>query len=190
MILKFTAVLLACVLGASLGRPIEKRNATTTPCVDYTATTTPCVDYTANYRKANSIMLESVKRVCRAVKDLDMFINVTGEQCTKYPQVQNRSNFDDVLDDLEEVYLPLTTLAIHYGRSIDNTSCITLENENVRFNISIKLASVQTALEDLVSESVVNHRPCVHIIIYIPSILITIKEDTDANVSSITLSSC
>ena len=167
MILKVTAVLLACVLGASLGRPIEKRDATATPCVDYTA----------KYRRANSILLESVKRVCTAVKDLDNFICITGEQCTKYPQVQNRSNFDDVLDDLEEVYLPLTTLAIHYGRSIDNTSCITLEDENVRFNISTKLASVQTALEDLVSESIVNHRPYVYIY-HIPIILITIREES------------
>ena len=66
MIFKVTAVLLACVLGASLGRPIEKRDATATPCVDYTA----------NYIQPNYILLESVKRVCTAVKDLDNFIDI------------------------------------------------------------------------------------------------------------------
>ena len=72
MIFRFTAVLLACVLGASLGGPIGKREATATPCVDHTL----------SYTHINSTLLESIRRICRAAKDLDKHINI---ECPDLP---------------------------------------------------------------------------------------------------------
>ena len=144
MILKVTAVLLACVLGTSLGRPIEKRDATATPCVDYTA----------NYIQPNYILLESVKRVCTAVKDLDNFIDITGQQCP-YPNnsealIGDPQAFDEVVEKLQVVYLSEISKAIKYGQNI--TECITVEDEKLRFNISSKLALVQNTLQEMVSK--------------------------------------
>ena len=145
MILKFTAVLLACALGASLGRPIEKRDATATPCVDYTA----------SYRQPNYILVESVKRVCTAVKDLDNFININGQQCPDnvealrglyYPEA-----FDEVVQELQEMFLSKISHAIKQGQNI--TDCITAEDEKLRFNISSKLALVQNTVQEMVSEN-------------------------------------
>ena len=144
MILTFTAVLLACALGASLGRPIEKRDATATPCVDYTA----------SYRQPNYILVESVKRVCTAVKDLENFINITGQQCPDnvealrllpYPEA-----FDEVVQELQNTYLSKISHAIKYGQNI--TECITAEDEKLRFNISTKLTLVQNTVQEMVSK--------------------------------------
>ena len=161
MILKVTAVLLACVLGTSLGRPIEKRDATATPCVDYTA----------NYIQPNYILLESVKRVCTAVKDLDNFIDISVQQCPYpnnvealmglyYPQA-----FDEVVQELQDVYLSKILHAIKYGQNI--TECITVEDEKLRFNISSKLALVQNTLQEMVSKAYTQYSMFSEVCMYI-----------------------
>ena len=141
MIFRFTAVLLACVLGASLGGPIGKREATATPCVDHTL----------SYTHINSTLLESIRRICRAAKDLDKhqhrmsgFANLP----TNDPPVDN---FDDVLEQVQAHFPERISAVIQHGQNINTSACSTLEDERLRLDISTKLAVLGNAVQEMVN---------------------------------------
>ena len=145
----YAAIFICVTAAATLGTPIDKRDVPATKCVDYT------LDFT----QPNSILLESVRNVCRAVKDLDKFITITAQHCTPPHDTNNAVNqdlpgsFTKVIEKLEVKYLPLISQAIKYGQNINyNSTCTTLEDERWRFSISSKLAIVQNAVQEVVSK--------------------------------------
>ena len=137
MIFASTAVLLACVIGASLGGPIEKREATATPC-----------DHTLGYTHINSTLLESIRRICRAAKDLDKHINITAE-CSPLPT--NDGDFDEVLEEVQMHFPTRISTVIRHGQNIDPSTCITLEDERLRLNITSKLAVLGNTVQEMVN---------------------------------------
>ena len=138
MIFRFTAVLLACVLGASLGGPIGKREATATPCVDHTL----------SYTNINSTLLESIRRICRAAKDLDNHINI---ECPDFATRWPVDNFDDVLELVQAHFPERISAVIQHGQNINTSACSTLEDERLRLDISTKLAVLGNAVQEMVN---------------------------------------
>ena len=137
IIFRFTAVLLACVLGASLGGPIGKREATATSCVDHTL----------SYTDINSTLLESIRRICRAAKDLDKHINIECPDFVTLPV----DNFDDVLEQVQAHFPERISAVIQHGQNINTSSCSTLEDERLRLDISTKLAVLRNTVQEMVN---------------------------------------
>ena len=144
MIFASTAVLLACVLGASLGGPIEKREATATPCVNHTL----------GYTHINSTLLESIRRICRAAKDLDKHINITAECSNIGPLPTNDpyENFDEVLKRVQAHFPTEISTVIRHGQNIDPSTCTTLEDERLRLDITSKLAVLGNTVQEMVNK--------------------------------------
>ena len=142
MIFRFTAVLLACLLGASLGGPIGKREATATSCVDHTL----------SYTNINSTLLESIRRICRAAKDLDKHINI---ECPDSATLSTNDwpvdDFDDVLELVQEHFPERISAVIQHGQNINTSACSTLEDERLRLNISTKLAVLGNTVQEMVN---------------------------------------
>ena len=140
MIFASIAVLLACVIGASLGGPIEKREATATPCVNHTL----------GYTHINSTLLESIRRICRTAKDLDKHISITAK-CPNNTLPDPYVNFDEVLEEVQTHFPTRISTVIRHGQNIDPSTCITLEDERLRLNITSKLAVLGNTVQEMVN---------------------------------------
>ena len=143
MIFASTAVLLACVIGASLGGPIEKREATATPCVNHTL----------NYTHINSTLLESIRRICRAAKDLDKHINITAKCPDIIPLPTNDPyDFNEVLEEVQTHFPTRISTVIRHGQNIDPSTCTTLEDERLRLDTTSKLAVLGNTVQEMVNK--------------------------------------
>ena len=110
------------------------------------------MDHTLSYTDINSTLLESIRRICGAAKDLDKHINIECPDLTTLPTNDwPVDNFDEVLELVQAHFPERISAVIQHGQNINTSACSTLEDKRLRLDISTKLAVLGNVVQDMVN---------------------------------------